>query len=404
MAAGRDPPVRVKVRCRRARAGIPSPPEGGRFLASELMNQPKPPPPEVLYFAGLDLGQAADYSAWVVTERTVPQQWDSTFRFAVPAGPARFGVRHIHRWHLGTSYTQVVADLKAHYAKPPLQNSTLAIDRTGVGRGVSDMVALAGVEAHCRPYTITGGSRPQAGTVPKKELVACIQVPLQERRLTFADKLLMTDVLQKELEHFKVKITESRNEQFECLPGGTSVITAEGEKAIEAVNRDDRVLTRMGYCRVLWSGRTKDVRELAEVTFSNGSCLAGTADHWVWTVNRGWVELAQLCESDECVISARAASPFRRGMASASGARVVASPQLRRFVAAVPVYDLIVEGQHEFFANGVLVHNSWRERDHDDLVLALALALYAGRSGRIAFAVGDLPSVQAAPKKPVWGR
>jgi hypothetical protein len=42
------------------------------------------------------------------------------------------------------------------------------------------------------------------------------------------------------------------------------------------------------------------------------------------------------------------------------------------------VYDLVVEGCHEFFANGVLVHNSWRERDHDDLVLAVALALYVG--------------------------
>jgi hypothetical protein len=40
----------------------------------------------------------------------------------------------------------------------------------------------------------------------------------------------------------------------------------------------------------------------------------------------------------------------------------------------VPVFDLVVEGDHEFFANGVLVHNSWRERDHDDLVLAVALA------------------------------
>ena len=46
----------------------------------------------------------------------------------------------------------------------------------------------------------------------------------------------------------------------------------------------------------------------------------------------------------------------------------------------LPVYDLSVEGDHEFFANGVLVHNSaWRERDHDDLVLALALAVWYGR-------------------------
>jgi hypothetical protein len=40
------------------------------------------------------------------------------------------------------------------------------------------------------------------------------------------------------------------------------------------------------------------------------------------------------------------------------------------------VFDLVVEGEHEFFANGVLVHNSWREKDKDDLVLAVALAVW----------------------------
>jgi len=166
------------------------------------------PAPLVDYFAGLDLGQAADYSALVIAERT---------RRADPARGERvtFGVRHIHRWHLGTSYTVIAADLKGMYAAGPLAGSTLAIDRTGVGRGVSDMIRDSGIQAHCRAYTITAGSRPGPGTVPKKELVAAIQVPLQERRLTFADALEFTSLLQSELEHFRVKVTADRNETFE---------------------------------------------------------------------------------------------------------------------------------------------------------------------------------------------
>lgn len=159
--------------------------------------------PDVSYFAGLDLGQAADYSALVIVERTRIEKL------------IEFGVRHIHRWHLGTSYTTIVAELKEMYAALPLAKSTLAIDRTGVGRGVSDMIRDSGINAACRAYTITAGSKPGAGTVPKKELVAAIQVPLQERRLTFADDLSMTSVLQKELEYFRVKVTADRNETFE---------------------------------------------------------------------------------------------------------------------------------------------------------------------------------------------
>ena len=166
------------------------------------------PEPERHYHSGLDLGQAADYSALVVVERvrTVNECKDVRIDY---------GVRYVKRWHLGTSYTIIAADLKEKFANEPLAKSTLAIDRTGVGRGVSDMIRDSGINAVCRAYTITAGCKPNSGTVPKRELVAAIQVPIQQRRLTFADSLPMTDVLQKELELFRVKVTADRNETFE---------------------------------------------------------------------------------------------------------------------------------------------------------------------------------------------
>jgi hypothetical protein len=58
--------------------------------------------------------------------------------------------------------------------------------------------------------------------------------------------------------------------------------------------------------------------------------------------------------------------------------RLVAPPVIVLSGRPVQVYDLIVDDCHEFFANGVLVHNSWREGDHDDLLFAAAMAAWYG--------------------------
>lgn len=161
------------------------------------------------FFSGLDLGQASDYSALVVLERdTVPdpdRAGSSVFRF---------DVRHIHRWQLGTPYPDVIRDLKGWFSLAPLRNSSLVIDRTGVGRGICDMVAESGLPAAVRPFSITAGSRPGDGTVPKSDLVAAVQSALQQRRLRFARDLELRPVLEKELETFRVKVTGDRNETF----------------------------------------------------------------------------------------------------------------------------------------------------------------------------------------------
>jgi hypothetical protein len=69
------------------------------------------------------------------------------------------------------------------------------------------------------PVTITGG---QAITVtpdgsyhvPKKELVTCLQVVLQARRLQIARRLPETATLVRELQSFQVRITAAAHETF----------------------------------------------------------------------------------------------------------------------------------------------------------------------------------------------
>lgn len=83
-----------------------------------------------------------------------------------------------------------------------------------------------------------------------------------------------------------------------CLVAGTMVETLWGSIPIESVESSDFVLTRDGYRKVKWAGPTKEVNEIVSVLFSNGSVISGTADHRIWTENRGWIELASLDSSD----------------------------------------------------------------------------------------------------------
>lgn len=103
-----------------------------------------------------------------------------------------------------------------------------------------------------------------------------------------------------------------------CLVGGTRVATLRGDVPIEDVRPGDYALTRSGYKRVLWAGLTKYTRDLVRMRLNNGAELVGTADHKMWTENRGWVELGCVVRGDyslcshggaPCLTNTSAASP-----------------------------------------------------------------------------------------------
>jgi hypothetical protein len=191
---------------------------------------------ETTYIAGLDLGQAQDFTALAVLERAEPAGEPGVSNgcmgrtVTIPAGPPRrqapepkrertYAVRHLERFGLGTSYPAVVERVVKLFAEPPLAGCTLAVDMTGVGRAVVDMLVKARPKANVKPITITAGRAvvpDGAGWhVAKKELVGVLQVLLQSRRLQVAKQLANAAALVKELESFRVKITTSANETFE---------------------------------------------------------------------------------------------------------------------------------------------------------------------------------------------
>lgn len=155
---------------------------------------------------GLDLAQASDYSAIAGLEQS-----------ATPEGRSAYAVRYLRRWPIGTSYVDIVGDVAKLLARPE-RRGPLIVDGTGVGRPVLDVFRQRGVPGIV-PVTITAGheaTRSDDGGwhVPKKELVAAVQVLLQSRRLVIASGLAEAATLSAELMNFRVKITAAANETF----------------------------------------------------------------------------------------------------------------------------------------------------------------------------------------------
>jgi hypothetical protein len=133
-------------------------------------------------------------------------------------------VPRLERLPLGTPYTDVVKRVVGLPRTPPLPGCTLAVEQTGVGRAVVDLLqeALQGkVTCTFALVTITAGHAVTPGGglglhVPKKELVGMLQVLLQNRRLHVAGGLPDAPVLVRELENFRVRITAAANETFEA--------------------------------------------------------------------------------------------------------------------------------------------------------------------------------------------
>jgi hypothetical protein len=163
------------------------------------------------FFIGLDLGQTTDFTALAVLERSVS---------ARPGGETIYSLRHLQRVHLGTSYATIIALAAKLLDTPPLAGcSTLVVDQTGVGRPVVDMLRSSMISAPIIPITITAGKTVRHSDdggyhVPKKQLVTCLQLLLQNHQLQIPASLPDAKLLTRELLNFQVKITPAANEVF----------------------------------------------------------------------------------------------------------------------------------------------------------------------------------------------
>jgi hypothetical protein len=121
-----------------------------------------------MYFMGLDLGQKRDYSAVAVVERI----------------GRILTVRYAERLPLGTSYPRVVERVRAIVQSGPLRGDcALAVDATGVGAPVVDMLRAARLGCDLSAVVITGGDRASGNSVPKRDLMGELLVLLEQGQL-----------------------------------------------------------------------------------------------------------------------------------------------------------------------------------------------------------------------------
>lgn len=180
------------------------------------------------HILGLDLGQSQDYSALSLLEVEPKQHQRPIGRDretglptdeteTVDGMPLTFRCRYLSRFPLNTAYADIVkgvGQVMGRFRSKPV----LATDATGVGRGVVEMLHLAGLEP--TPIEITAGSTVSVMQgiirVPKKDLIATMLTAFEQERLKFGADIKILPVLLKELQNFKAKITPAANVVYEA--------------------------------------------------------------------------------------------------------------------------------------------------------------------------------------------
>lgn len=140
-----------------------------------------------------------------------------------------------------------------------------------------------------------------------------------------------------------------------CLTGDTIVKTKEGDMQLKDIvenykNKNIEVLTynednkSVEYKSVYFGALTRKNANIIEIETEDGTKLKLTPDHKVYTENRGWIEASKLLETDILL-------------------EIYKKIRIKKItiIENEDVYDISVKDNHNFFANGVLVHNCAEE-------------------------------------------
>jgi hypothetical protein len=163
----------------------------------------------IRYFAGLDIGQLADYTALAIMER-------------VYVGEERLDIEtqvehrlvHLDRFELGTPYPEVVDRLGEFFGREPLACKTrLAVDATGVGLAVFQDLKRARLPVReILPVLITAGQQVnrEGGIwrVPKRDLVHPLRVRFEEKTIKIPRGLSYLEALTEELAGYEMKVNQ----------------------------------------------------------------------------------------------------------------------------------------------------------------------------------------------------
>jgi hypothetical protein len=139
-------------------------------------------------YVGLDLGQRRDHTAIATIEQAANEMV----------------VRHAERVMLGTPWGHVVERVRAIVSHPRMLGQCgLAVDATGVGSPVVEMLRKAGLGCEIVAVTITNGERESqtahGWSVPKRDLMTGLQVGLENGEVRIARRMREVGSLVREL-------------------------------------------------------------------------------------------------------------------------------------------------------------------------------------------------------------
>ena len=155
-------------------------------------------------YIGLDLGQRRDYTAVAAVTVVESMLGRDPVKFA-PILERQFRVTHLTRLDIGTPYTDLPVMLRSLIGAASIHGDiTLAVDATGPGLPVVDMLRDAGLRASLLPAMITGGdgegsSKSGVYSIPRKTLLTKLRVAMERRDLKVSPRLNLCGELQAEI-------------------------------------------------------------------------------------------------------------------------------------------------------------------------------------------------------------
>ena len=244
----------------------------------ELPRMPKYSPRR--YSVGVDLGQASDFTAIAVLEKTIAPPETAMFSPVgespsnrLVEGRALYDLVYLKRPKLGTPYDTIakrvadlICELEPQGAFGELGQVTLSVDGTGVGRAVVDLLGTefkrrgstskGTPRVDFRRVSVTGSQttlkRPTRTdgywSVPKKDLVFPAVAAFQQGKIRIAKGIKDRDALVHELKNY------SRT---------TNIAT--GNMAFEPWRESDHDDLLFGVCLSLWGWQTRKPRATLRV-------------------------------------------------------------------------------------------------------------------------------------------
>ena len=137
--------------------------------------------------------------------------------------------------------------------------------------------------------------------------------------------------------------------ELSCLKEGTKILTPQGDKLIETLSIGDKVISYDGTNKItnqIIAIKKSKAKKTLKITLKNGITIEGTKEHPVFNVEKqNYIKLVDFKKRDKLQL------------ANGEYSKIISIENKKHYKETV-VYDLSVQSPyHNYFAEGVLVHN-----------------------------------------------